>query len=89
MVSGKPESMINIRFFAQLRERLDCEALQWPLAGATTVGQVQQQLTEQQGKWLALQEGDLLCALNHTIVGRDTPVQAGDELAFFPPVTGG
>ncbi|WP_416305924.1 molybdopterin converting factor subunit 1 [Neptunicella sp. SCSIO 80796] len=81
--------MIKIKFFAQLRERLDCEQLEWSLSNSATVGQVRQQLVEQQGKWLALQEGEVLCALNHTIVGLDTAVQAGDELAFFPPVTGG
>ncbi|NQW12544.1 MAG: molybdopterin converting factor subunit 1 [Alphaproteobacteria bacterium] len=29
------------------------------------------------------------CAVNHTYVEVDHPVAAGDEVAFFPPVTGG
>ncbi len=81
--------MIKIKFFAQLRERLDCEQLDWPLPDETSIAKIQQQLIDQSGKWSALQEGDVLCALNHTIVGVETPVKAGDELAFFPPVTGG
>jgi sulfur-carrier protein len=28
-------------------------------------------------------------AVNHTVVGLNHPVQGGDEVAIFPPVTGG
>jgi molybdopterin synthase sulfur carrier subunit len=28
-------------------------------------------------------------AVNHAFAGPDTPLQGGDEVAFFPPVTGG
>jgi molybdopterin synthase sulfur carrier subunit len=31
----------------------------------------------------------LRVAVNHAMVARETPVRAGDELALFPPVTGG
>ncbi|MDW2047144.1 MoaD/ThiS family protein, partial [Vibrio sp. 708] len=42
------------------------------------------------GKWdLALEPGKLLAAVNQSIVPLDTQVKAGDEVAFFPPVTGG
>ncbi len=29
------------------------------------------------------------CAVNQDLVGPDAPVSPGDEVAFFPPVTGG
>ena len=29
------------------------------------------------------------CAVNQAVVATDAPIQAGDEVAFFPPVTGG
>jgi molybdopterin synthase sulfur carrier subunit len=29
------------------------------------------------------------CAVNQDFAGPDAPVRAGDEVAFFPPVTGG
>jgi len=32
---------------------------------------------------------NLLMAVNQEYVSLDTPVKAGDEVAFFPPVTGG
>jgi molybdopterin synthase sulfur carrier subunit len=40
-------------------------------------------------RWaLALEEGKLLAAVNQTLVSL-TSATAGDEVAFFPPVTGG
>jgi molybdopterin synthase sulfur carrier subunit len=32
---------------------------------------------------------NVLSAVNHEYVERDHPVRDGDEVAFFPPVTGG
>jgi molybdopterin synthase sulfur carrier subunit len=29
------------------------------------------------------------CAVNQVFAGRQTPIHDGDEVAFFPPVTGG
>jgi molybdopterin synthase sulfur carrier subunit len=44
----------------------------------------------QEGRWaLALEEGKLLAAVNQTLVSFEHPVVDGDEVAFFPPVTGG
>lgn len=42
------------------------------------------------GRWaLALEDGKLLAAVNQTLVSFDHPLTDGDEVAFFPPVTGG
>jgi molybdopterin synthase sulfur carrier subunit len=47
-------------------------------------------LTERGDKWqLALESGKLLVAVNQTICHLDTEIKDGDEVAFFPPVTGG
>jgi molybdopterin synthase sulfur carrier subunit len=32
---------------------------------------------------------NLRCAVNQDMAGLDAPVREGDEIAFFPPVTGG
>ncbi|NIG98343.1 MAG: molybdopterin synthase sulfur carrier subunit [Serratia symbiotica] len=41
-------------------------------------------------RWaLALEPGKLLIAVNQSLVAADHPLRAGDEVAFFPPVTGG
>jgi molybdopterin synthase sulfur carrier subunit len=36
-----------------------------------------------------VQTRNLRSAVNQAMAAADTPVQAGDEVAFFPPVTGG
>ncbi|MNJ80203.1 Molybdopterin synthase sulfur carrier subunit [compost metagenome] len=47
-------------------------------------------LCERGDKWaLALESGKLLVAVNQTLVPLDTLLNDGDEVAFFPPVTGG
>lgn len=47
-------------------------------------------LAAQGERWaLALDESKLLAAVNQTLVEFSHPLTAGDEVAFFPPVTGG
>ncbi|WP_242600842.1 MoaD/ThiS family protein, partial [Erwinia billingiae] len=41
-------------------------------------------------RWsLALESGKVLSAVNQTLVSPQHALKAGDEVAFFPPVTGG
>ncbi|MCG9581869.1 molybdopterin synthase sulfur carrier subunit [Vibrio tubiashii] len=81
--------MIKVLFFAQTRELVGTDELQ--LEGDfSTVEEVRSHLVEQDGKWdLALEPGKLLAAVNQSIVPLEHPIQSGDEVAFFPPVTGG
>ncbi|WP_100754062.1 molybdopterin synthase sulfur carrier subunit [Vibrio salilacus] len=81
--------MIKVLFFAQTRELVGIDELQ--LDGEfSSVEQVRAHLAKQQGKWdLALEPGKLLTAVNQSIVPLDHRVESGDEVAFFPPVTGG
>ncbi|HDR1925692.1 TPA: molybdopterin synthase sulfur carrier subunit [Pasteurella multocida] len=81
--------MLNILFFAQTRELIGVDSLELP-ATFKTAEQVRQHLTEKGERWaLALEKGKLLVAINQALVPLDTEVKAGDEVAFFPPVTGG
>ena len=83
---------INLRFFASVRELVGTaqEVLQveQPLL---TVGDVRQYLIARGGNWeYALAQGRALrMAHNQVMCAADTPVAEGDEVAFFPPVTGG
>lgn len=81
---------IELRYFASLREALQCEreSLQ---TRAATVGEVRQQLLARGGAYaLALAPGKAVrAALNRVMCQDDTPITEGAELAFFPPVTGG
>ena len=82
--------MIKILFFAALRERLQCRELQLALHQSCQVRDVLQQLQQQSAAWQQIfSEQQLLCARNQQLCSLESVVEPGDELAFFPPVTGG
>lgn len=84
------DSSIAIRFFASLRERLGTSEEQLPAVGITCVRDVLEQLRQRGGEWAELLDDDsVLMAVNQAMARAATPVQPGDEVAFFPPVTGG
>jgi molybdopterin synthase sulfur carrier subunit len=84
--------VITLVFFARLREDLGTagESLELP-AGVTTVAALRAHLVQRGGAWAsALAPGRAVrVAVNHDMADAATPVKAGDEVAFFPPVTGG
>ncbi len=81
--------MLKILFFAQTRELVNCDSLSLP-AEFATAEDLRAHLAEKGEKWaLALQKGKLLVAINQRLSALDSPLKSGDEVAFFPPVTGG
>jgi len=81
--------MINILFFAQVRELIGTDRLELP-AEYASVEELRSALSLRGDRWaLALEPGKLLSAVNQTLVSPEHPLRAGDEVAFFPPVTGG
>ncbi|WP_323084347.1 molybdopterin synthase sulfur carrier subunit [Providencia alcalifaciens] len=81
--------MITVLFFAQVRELVGTDRLELA-AQFPTVESLRQALTQKGDRWaLALEDGKLLAAVNQSFVSADHPLNAGDEVAFFPPVTGG
>ena len=82
---------VRILYFAHLRETLGCgsEQLELP-AGTTSVGALRAHLAQRGEPWSVLATTtNLRAAVNQTMVGMEATVAAGDEVAFFPPVTGG
>ena len=84
------EHSITVRYFASLREALGASEAVTIVAG-TTLGQLRDALIARGGAHAqALARGRALrCALNQVMADEATPVPAGAEVAFFPPVTGG
>ena len=84
--------MVTILYFARLRESLgkSSEQLELP-AGIRDIGALRQLLAARGGAWAQeLGAGkNVRAAVNQTMARGDEPVKSGDEIAFFPPVTGG
>jgi molybdopterin synthase sulfur carrier subunit len=82
--------MINIVFFAQLREQLNSDGLSLNISTPCTVLDVQQAILQSHPDWQPfLSNPALMCAVNQDMVQLNAPVLEGNEVAFFPPVTGG
>lgn len=82
--------MLKVVFFAHLKEQLGTAELALALSTPKTVAEIKQQLIAEHNEWQApLSANNLLAAVNHQMVNLNTEVKPGDELAFFPPVTGG
>lgn len=84
--------MITVLYFARLRESLGTgsEQLALPASGVDLAG-VKQMLVTRGGAWAQEfgQSKSIRAAVNQEMASADTPVRDGDEVAFFPPVTGG
>lgn len=81
--------MIRVRFFARLREALDCDFVDLCIAEPLSVATLRRDLIQRYPHWAAHLDGRLLCAVNQEMATPQTPLREGDEVAFFPPVTGG
>ncbi len=81
---------VKLRFFASLREKLG-EAGTLTLPAGSTVGAARDALLARGGAHAeALARGRAVrAAVNQKMAPESAPLADGDELAFFPPVTGG
>ncbi|EKT61770.1 molybdopterin synthase sulfur carrier subunit [Providencia burhodogranariea] len=81
--------MITVLFFAQVRELVGTDRLELS-EHYPNVESLRQSLAQRGDRWeLALEDGKLLTAVNQSFVPTTHPLTDGDEIAFFPPVTGG
>jgi molybdopterin synthase sulfur carrier subunit len=80
-----------VLYFASFRERLNTNSEELRSDGLTNMGAVLALLRQRGGVWQEIfAEGQtVMMAVNQEIADPQTPIKAGDELAFFPPVTGG
>ncbi len=82
--------MIKVVFFAALREQLNCSQLSLSSENLATVADLKEQLASKDEKWQQVfASNTLLSAVNHDMVNSEQAIKSGDEVAFFPPVTGG
>lgn len=84
--------MLTVLFFARIKEELDCPGLELPWEETLAdLDQLQAQLCLQGGsRWReVLSASNVIRAVNQTVVPGNVQLHDGDEIAFFPPVTGG
>lgn len=80
---------IELRYFARIREDVGLEQESLDTT-ANTVEDVLAELKQRGAPWdKVLSSSQLLVAVNQEMTSVDTAINAGDEVAFFPPVTGG
>ena len=84
--------MIRVLFFARIREELDCAGLEldWS-AELDNLDALQARLLDRGGdRWReTLTQHNIIRAVNQSVVEGNPSLRDGDEVAFFPPVTGG
>jgi len=84
--------MIKLKYFARLSEALAAKAEEIEFDQHIENVDALIQLLIRRGEPWATEfaaETKVLVAVNHEMCDRDTELQEGDEVAFFPPVTGG
>ncbi|BDY06904.1 MULTISPECIES: molybdopterin synthase sulfur carrier subunit [unclassified Ferrimonas] len=82
--------MIKVLFFAQVREVIGVDEIELEYQHAMTTNSLRTFLAAQGDKWQqALGSDNLLVAVNQTLSQWQVELEDGDEVAFFPPVTGG
>ncbi len=84
--------MINVLYFARLREALGTGQEQLTLPAAVkSLDALRAHLAQRGDAWaVEMAAGrNLRAAVNQTVATPDTAISDGDEVAFFPPVTGG
>jgi len=83
---------LKVLYFASVKERVgkDAEEIEVP-AEVSTVAALRAHLRTRGGEWSEVFSDKRLvkAAVNQDMVQPSAPIKAGDEIAFFPPVTGG
>lgn len=91
--TGRPDEVtVTVLYFARLREALGRDRERVRLAAAQcSVGALREQLRGRGGAWAVELAADrpVRAAVNQDMAHAGTRLVEGDEVAFFPPVTGG
>lgn len=84
--------MLQVLFFARVKEELGCAELRLEWSDdVARLDALQEKLCAEHGeRWRSvLGQDNMIRAVNHTVVEGDIALSDGDEVAFYPPVTGG
>ncbi|MEM1402174.1 MAG: MoaD/ThiS family protein [Pseudomonadota bacterium] len=81
---------MEVQLFARLRELAGAESISVTPVPAS-VAALRKKIAAEASPELreALEDPNVFCAVNKRVVGDEHPVADGDEVGFFPPMTGG
>lgn len=80
---------IQLKFFARLREELGIAEIAIPADQAPNIDSLVGWLKTQHPQWREALEQPLMRAVNEEVVNGNVDLRPGDEVALFPPVSGG
>ena len=78
---------MKILYFASLKENLNTAHDEINVVSPVSISSIKIQLIEKYGAQYFPK--NIMCAVNHEMANENTKVCENDEVAFFPPVTGG
>jgi len=82
--------MVRVRFFAGFRERLEMDALEIELERPMMLREFMEMLTKEHPEiGRLLEDGRATIAVNHEVARMEQVIAGDDEIAIFPPVSGG
>lgn len=89
--TSSQKKRINLLYFASLGESLNCTEENLDIdASLSTINDLKNLLAQREGAWKNFAcDASILCAQNQEIASPSASINDGDEIAFFPPVTGG
>jgi molybdopterin synthase sulfur carrier subunit len=78
---------MHILYFASLKESLQLNSEEISIKNNICVADLKEKLIKKHGKIHF--PDNILCAINHEIAQDESLINPTDEVAFYPPVTGG
>jgi molybdopterin synthase sulfur carrier subunit len=86
----RSRKMIRVLFFARFAEELGVRELSQEWQEGLTSRHLLQSLGKKGRVWQqVLSAQDVKIAVNQELINGEQPINDGDEVAFFPPMTGG
>ena len=79
----------TLKFFAKLKEQTGTDQIEISVNAVSKLTELKPYLLSEYPQWAGMLESRLMTAVNHDMVTGDQVLNAGDEVALFPPVTGG
>jgi len=79
---------VRLLFFASLKDIVGSRELRWEIQRGSTIADL---LSELEARYPRIKDyrSVMLTAINEDYVDRTAPISEGDEIAIFPPVSGG